>query len=361
MTLDTRSLLTTGFPRITVSGSPREMGLQHGTQARTQVRGSIEAYKSIFLDLAGLSWDKVLQAARQFDEPLRGKHADLVEEMEGVAEGAEVPYEEILALNCRSEISLAEPLDGCTSLSGLSADGSRFVAQNWDWKTAIVPGIIILRLTPSPSSSSPSITLTTEAGIIGKMGHNSAGVVQCMNAIKARSLDRTKLPIHLLMRRVLQQGSAEEAREYVERVGGSAASVHLMVADVTTAFTLETSPNGFEFIEPSGPNSTLAHTNHFLSPTLHKLSHEVPVWLPDSAGRLEIVRSRLSQAASGLSHEKIREVLSDRSLGECSICRHEGGTGIDTLFTLTLNATNGSAEVKVGKPDEDGVVMDIAL
>ena len=34
---------------------------------------------------------------------------------------------------------------------------------------------------------------------------------------------------------------------------------------------------------------------------------------------------------------------------------------IDTLFTLTINASTGTAEVKVGKPDEDGVVMDIAL
>ncbi|GAA6025232.1 hypothetical protein JCM10207_001411 [Rhodosporidiobolus poonsookiae] len=359
MTIDTRTAAPAGaFPVISVAGSPREMGIQHGTKAREQVKGSIEAYKSIFNDLTGLSWDRVLQAARLFDAPLRKQHPDLIEEIEGVAEGARVPFEEILALNCRSEISLAEPLDGCTSLSGKAADGSRFIAQNWDWKTAIIPGIIILHI--KPTDGSPEAKMTTEAGIIGKMGHNSAGVCLVMNAIKAKSLDRNLLPIHLLMRRILQQKSAEEARQYVIKTGGSAASVHLMVADNTTAFTLESSPKGYTFIEPAGEKSLLCHTNHFIDSGMHKRSNEVEVWLPDSVGRLDIIRKRLGEA-NDMSHTFIRNFLSDRSLGKCSICRHEGGTGIDTLFTVSMDATNHTAEVKVGKPDEDGAIMDIAL
>lgn len=57
----TASLLTpndldasTPFPVISVAGTPREMGLQHGQKAKKQVLGSIAAYKSIFFDLAGL-------------------------------------------------------------------------------------------------------------------------------------------------------------------------------------------------------------------------------------------------------------------------------------------------------------------
>lgn len=43
------------FPVIRCTGSARERGRQHGQQAKTQVHGSINAYKSIFFDLAGLS------------------------------------------------------------------------------------------------------------------------------------------------------------------------------------------------------------------------------------------------------------------------------------------------------------------
>lgn len=44
-----------------------------------------------------------MEKAKQFDAPLRAAHPDLVEEMEGVAEGAGVDYMVILALNTRSE------------------------------------------------------------------------------------------------------------------------------------------------------------------------------------------------------------------------------------------------------------------
>ncbi|GJN87683.1 hypothetical protein Rhopal_000638-T1 [Rhodotorula paludigena] len=345
------------FPVIRCTGSARERGRQHGQQAKTQVHGSINAYKSIFLDLAGLSWDDVLQKAATFEAPLRSQHPDLVEEMEGVADGAGVDFVSILALNVRSEISLAEPLDGCTSLSRVSSDGSRYIAQNWDWKTAIFPSIIVLHI--EPDDGSPTIQMMTEAGIIGKMGHNASGVCLVMNAIKAKSLNRKLLPIHLLMRRILQQSNAAAARQYLESLPGCAASVHLMVADKETAFTLETSPKGFTFIEPD-ENTVLCHTNHFIDADVHRKSNEVNDWLADSPVRLAKIRDTLAQTPD-ISHERIRELLSDRSNGPRSICRHEGGTGIDTLFTITMNATDGSAQVKVGKPDEAGFVMDLTL
>jgi hypothetical protein len=82
------------------------------------VRASVEAYKKIFKDLAGhevrsvlggspdlkpAQWETVLKMAKPFDEKLRANHPDLVEEMEGVAKGAEVEYMSILSLNVRSE------------------------------------------------------------------------------------------------------------------------------------------------------------------------------------------------------------------------------------------------------------------
>lgn len=51
-------------------------------------------------------WDDVLQKAATFEAPLRSQHPDLVEEMEGMAEGAGVDFVSILALNVRSECVL---------------------------------------------------------------------------------------------------------------------------------------------------------------------------------------------------------------------------------------------------------------
>lgn len=49
----------------------------------------------------------------------------------GVAQGAGVPVESILALNVRTEIAYGMFSDGCTALSWKSKDES-FLAQNWD-------------------------------------------------------------------------------------------------------------------------------------------------------------------------------------------------------------------------------------
>jgi len=55
-----------------------------------------------------------------------------VTEMEGLAEGAGVGYQDILALNVRTEIAFGAFNDGCTALSWKSEEKS-FLAQNWDW------------------------------------------------------------------------------------------------------------------------------------------------------------------------------------------------------------------------------------
>lgn len=126
-----------------------------------------------------------------------------------------------------------------------------------------------------------------------------------------------------------------------------------MVADRHDAFTIELSPRGFEYIERDENSAVsfllrslvpaparahtclhlqLCHSNHFISPTMHKKSNEVELWLADSPLRLAKIRETLG-ATSDLSHTKIRELLSDRSNGQCSICRHEGGDGVSSPFS----------------------------
>jgi hypothetical protein len=55
----------------------------------------------------------------------------LVEEMRGVADGASLDLEDILALNVRTEIAYGMFSDGCTAFSWKVGEKS-FIAQNWD-------------------------------------------------------------------------------------------------------------------------------------------------------------------------------------------------------------------------------------
>ena len=89
-----------GFPFFKCSGTPHAVGLSHGTQARALIARTIAAYRTIFQEMAHLSWDASLAIAHEFLPLLP---TEFVDEMRGVADGAGVPLLEIVALNCRSE------------------------------------------------------------------------------------------------------------------------------------------------------------------------------------------------------------------------------------------------------------------
>jgi isopenicillin-N N-acyltransferase-like protein len=134
------------------------------------------------------------------------------------------PSKCLLSLVYRSEcprISLLQPLDGCTSFARRVGE-QQFLCQNWDWKSVIAESIIILHLIPA--GGLPEIKVLTEAGIIGKIGLNSAGVGIALNAIKSPAMDSRLLPVHLLIRRLLQQRTVEECLAYVTAQQGCASA-----------------------------------------------------------------------------------------------------------------------------------------
>lgn len=87
-------------------------------------------------------------------------------------------------------------------------------------------------------ASKPTIKMVTEAGIIGKIGLNSMGVGVCLNAIRAKGMDYTRLPCHLGLRMVLESKSREEAVARLENYG-IASACHMLIADPTGGVGVE--------------------------------------------------------------------------------------------------------------------------
>ena len=86
----------------------------------------------MFMRYAKLAWPQVrLEAIKFFPTLQQPAWMPLVEEMRGVADGASVDFEDILALNVRTEIAYGMFSDGCTSFSWKVGEKS-FIAQNWD-------------------------------------------------------------------------------------------------------------------------------------------------------------------------------------------------------------------------------------
>ena len=172
------------------AGSAFERGVQHGLKAREQIAATVETYRQIFRDFVRIDWEEAKRIGESYAIPIGRFDAEIADEIRGVAEGSGFDHAEILALNSRSEIALsARFVDGCTAFSAFgraTRDETTVLAQNWDWRPSLSESMVVLRI---EQPGKPSLTMLTEAGIVGKLGFNSAGLGVCLNAIVTDRLE----------------------------------------------------------------------------------------------------------------------------------------------------------------------------
>lgn len=277
--------------------------------------------------------------------------------MIGVAKGADVPYLSILALNVRTEIAFGMSKDGCTAMF-LRDQQSTFLAQNWDWQTGQQENLIALTIIQEPK---PTISMVTEAGIIGKIGLNSRGLGVCLNAIQAVGVEFGRLPCHLALRTCLESETAGQAVATLQRCG-VASACHILVADSTNAVGLECT--SIDILELPSRRS-LTHTNHFIK---HHPGVEDRMALKDSPARLERINQLIEKQITKRDGENLLNMESTSCLLEdedgfpTAVCRaRTENSSVATLFSIVMDLRLKNAKVRVGSSSQhhaDIVVLD---
>lgn len=203
-------------------------------------------------------------------EAVAARWPDLVEEIEGIAAGAGVRADELLAVNARTELLGCEPgvpAPECSVAGGVGdGDGGAWLAQNWDWHPDLLASRVVWTVVPPDGIP---FTTVTEAGIAGKLGLNAAGVACGLNFLTS-SVDggvaRDAVPIHVLLRCVLDRcGSVLEALSLLlgARVTASSCVTVAAVEPAGAALVaVELSPGGPGVVWPD-ERGLLVHTNHF--------------------------------------------------------------------------------------------------
>ena len=288
--------------------------------------------------------------ARGFLPWLEASFPDYVEEMKGIANGAGLDLESIVALNARTEIAYGMLSDGCTALSWKTSDSS-FLAQNWDWNFEQTPNIVCISI---EQPGKPNIHMMTEGGIIGKIGLNSAGVGVTLNAIQAPGVAYNKLPCHLALRTVLNSTSRETAANAL-RQSGVASACHITISDASTG-GIGFECTALDIVEiPMDQDGTCTHSNHLVKK--HKV--EGQLFLNDSPFRLDRIQE-LMKEVSKPSVQNLSEMLKDEKNYPTAICRAVGEKSTSaTLFSIVMDLTERYAKVKMGRPTEDGEVFEL--
>ena len=357
------------FMEVTASGPPFVRGKMYGARAKSRIETSIATYARLFAYRRGLDWAASQEAARAYLPVVQAGAPDVLEEMRGIASGSGRRLEEILALNVRTELlagtrpghihpgwqealfanaearvpahaddgdglvageaagadgfALAGAFGECTAVAAQPAatvSGKTLLAQTWDWQGEQRGACVLLRLY---SPSAPEILTLTEAGMVAKHGLNSEGVAVGLQAMRGQDDgQRVGMPVHVLLRMMLQARTFDEAKA-IPRAHQAAASACILLASAAGDLTaVEISPD--VVAEVQAQNGILAHTNHALDPGV--AAKECEIGPHDSTRQRHQRASEMMQGGGGdrrkLHVDDLKAILRDHEGQPACICRH---------------------------------------
>lgn len=350
------------FPELTIVGAPYERGRQYGAAFAHLIRHSIASYARLFAHRRGLDWAASQAEALRYRPLLADLAPDLLEEMRGIADGARLQLAEIVALNVRTELMAgvgsgvlhpdgpaalarnraagvpehpeaggregSDPASGggrsddgeCTTAAAMgpaTADGGVLLAQTWDWQGDQRAACVLLRI---QAPGEPAVLTMTEAGIVAKIGVNSAGVAVSLNLLRSHADGREiGMPVHVLLRKMLQCRSFDEALALTGAApAGGSSCVNLASTEGRLA-SLELTPGGVGVIAAEG--GLLAHANHCTDALT--MAGECPLE-PVSTSRERSGRAwdLLRAGAGAIDVAALQAILRDHEGDPRCICRH---------------------------------------
>lgn len=312
------------LPLIHLTGSSYDKGLQHGTKLRKRVQHNIGAYFGYFERL-GATRPAVIERAKTLAAIVAEQYPDYDAGMQGIAAGAEVEFNDIAALNMRSEIvyylrgrQFDHELtrDGCTAWAvhpNNSPDGHLRIGQNWDWNRDVLGAIL-----HDTVDDDFAVLGFTEAGIFGcKIGMNSAGVGLCINGLYSNndSWDAVFTPMHVRFHHILRQRRLEDALDVILREDRSIAGNFLVGQAPDCAVNIEAGTANHNRLE--WENGFIVHANHFVGDGVDEPMFERR---ETSVGRHERMVDLLNETGT-VGHENLITFSRDRVHAPDAICR----------------------------------------
>ncbi|SFI02433.1 acyl-CoA--6-aminopenicillanic acid acyl-transferase [Enterobacter sp. NFIX59] len=185
------------------------------------------------------------------------------QELEGLAEGLDAPFDEVFAWNCRGDL-VRSTSDGCTTVAGRTAEGELIIAHNEDGFPQLRNDCAIVSITPDDG-----LAFTSFAYPGSICGHtfavNEKGVVNTVNNIRALHRPRG-MPRQVLARAALNAATLDEAITILT-TGPRAGAFHHTLGQMgdSRLFSVEATGTGCS-VTPL--REVFAHANHLIHPQL---------------------------------------------------------------------------------------------
>jgi|GEM_PF-137187 len=347
---------------------PYDIGFSHGERFKDKIMASIVNYKDVFKVYAGLEWETCIDLARPFHHVIKSFDAGMIEEMEGIAEGSGVPYDEILLINCHHEIMFMNSYlaaerkrGGCTAIAVVperTKDGHMIHGQNLDFNPGHEEFLVLLEI---EQEGKPRILTVTEAGTIGKLGMNSKGVAVTGTAIETPGVP-LGLPTNAVLRKILNSKNLSDAIYVISSHPCACAYTYTISINDGEVVNVEVVPEDYEVLYPE--DGLCVHTNHYIS---QRLLAKHPDMMRIVCTNTQIRYGRARRLLNGLDRpitiDDFKMIFTDHANFPESICWHPDtriknvSAQVKDACSLIMDTTAGILLLAKGNPCENEYVQ----
>ena len=340
------------FAHLEIKGSYREIGYQIGHVFRKNIKEIISRRSEWHSGLIN-----ILNSGegRKFSDKLleiSQKHfPNVIEEINGIADGAGIHFDHIWAMNIKSELGAVkkEP-PGCSSIF-VKDDKNMWLFHNEDGHTAYKDIMFTIKVNPPSGVSYISMVYP---GIITGNGPslNSRGIVQTTNYIGSTKSE-IGLPRYVIGRAILEAKDLKEAIQ-IATFEPRAYPYHHNLAgfDEKRYASVETIPHASEVKHPDG---VYFHTNHLLCENTKDYQFQDQEYKNSSSlSRYIVINDKLNQLkTNNVQPDSMLSILSSHERKPYSPCRHpqEDILG-QTLGTAFFDISEGRFYLYKGNPCE---------
>jgi len=344
-------------PLVRVSGTYREIGRQIGEACRKQVQHGIENTRRLLAEAyeqLELTWEGGQIQARKYIPFAEERYPQYVEELRGIAEGANVPFDDLAVVNSIEAVTMdALHLTRCTSIAvneERTADGHVLAAHNEDWLPEDEEDVFIIHAKPKHE---PPFLAMTYGGLLPNVGFNAHGIVQFCDSVYPND-SRIGIPRTVVSRAVLASKTPGGAIRHMLSAQRAAGYNHMLVHESGEIYNVEVSARRFAIIY--GKEGYLAHANHYLAENMQAIEDE-PEELVSS--RVRYFRAlRLLKQDSQHTIKTLQAIQRDHVNFSNSICNHamHSNDPLDrekTINAMVIDLTAREMHIAWGNPCEN--------
>jgi len=329
------------MPVIEVRGSYREVGQQIGESLRPLVQAvTAQSHEDL---MPGVAWEDMQRQGQLYLVTSRAIYPQFVAELEGIAEGANVSFEELFLVMCE-ELWAPAAWRGCTDFAArgrATVNGATLLAHTNDRPPWTEDEMVILKV---QAGDEPEFLGVSTGGVGYSAGFNAAGIVLTGNELACNDI-RPGVPRTLIVRAILaarRLGEALDACLLPQR----ASNYNNIIADAHgEVYSMEGSATDCEAIYIA--DDILAHANHYVSPAMRQYEADRNT-IGNSILRHNRALRLLRDNFGRLSPELFQTLLADHANYPASICKHDGESV--TVFSMIVNPAERRAWIGHGRP-----------